>query len=252
MPARRLIAVAAGVALGAAALAAPTREVKLRQVNVKAALPEELLRPEGKPRWHLEAPPLARATRVAITEGNERLTVGSSTLAGRDRSRWVLPDHDPSQMKMGSRVRLEVDEVRTEGVDPLRIDVETIGIGWAHLPSEPREVVLQRALVHRDGEPNELVYRWVDPRAGVVAQVSGPASASGRDMVEITAASVVDDVLLGAADLKIYADEIELGANVELKYGWDKGAGTTVSSMVPDPGIANICDLVNLNTWNFS
>jgi fibronectin type III domain protein len=244
---RSLMPVAVIFALGLSALAAPTREVKTRSVRVDAPLPEDLLHPEGKTRWHLEALPLGAAATVAIDDGNERLTSGSSTFGGRDRSRWALPDRDPSQMKMGARVRLELDQVRGERTERLEIDLETIGIGWAHLPSGPREVVLQRALVR-----GELLYRWVDPRAGVVAQVAGPASASGRDLLEVREASVVEEVVLGAADLKIYSDELERGTYAELKYGWDKGAGTAVSSMVPDPGIANICDLVNLNSWNFS
>ena len=248
MRVRRLISIAAALALGLTALAAPTREVKTRSVRIDAPLPEDLLQPEGKTRWHLEALPLTGATTVAITEGNERLTVGSAMFAGRDRSRWALPDRDPSQMKMGARVRLELDEVRGEESEALAIDLETIGVGWAHLPSGPREVVLQRALVSRT-TGDTLVYRWVDPRAGVVAQVSGPTSASGREMLEVREASVVEEVVLGAADLKIYSDELERGPYAELKYGWDRGS-TPVSTLVP--GLANACDLVNLNSWNFS
>jgi len=227
----RLVPGFAALVLGLSALAAPTREVKTRSVRVDATLPEDLLYPEGKSRWHLEALPLvAAATVVSIEE------TGS-----RDRSRWLLPDRDPSQMKMGARVRLELQE--------MHVDVETVGIGWTHLPSGVREVVLQRAVLRGGGGPDTLVYRWVDPRAGVVAQVSGPLSAK---LLEVTEASVVEEVLLGAADLKIYSDELERGAYAELKYGWDKGVGTTVASLVPNPGITNICDLVNLNSWNFS
>jgi hypothetical protein len=213
--------------------AAPTREVKLRPVDVGAALPEDLVHPEGKSRWHLESLRVGAPATVRIADD-----------VSGDRSRWLLPDHDTSQMKMGARAALTMADMTAE--------IETIGIGWAHLPSGAREVVLQRALVHRDGAHDVLVYRWVDPRAGVVATTSGPASASGAFQLQITEASVVDEVTLGAADLKIYSDEIEPGIYTDLKFGWDRGAGTAVSSLVPNPGISNVCDLVNLSSWNFS
>jgi hypothetical protein len=226
MPQHRYLFLAACLALTGAAVAAPTREVSLRPVDVKAALPEDMLHPEGKTRWHLEDLTLGPAKTSSITED-----------ADKDRSRWLLPDRDLSQMRMGARASLHLLDMQA--------DVETIGIGWVHLPSGPREVLLQRAVVHPTTGSDLLVYRWVDPRAGVVAQI-----ASTR--LEITEASVVDEVLFGAADLKIYSDEVEPGMYTDLKYGWDKGAGTTVASLVPNPGISNICDLVNLNTWNFS
>ena len=46
--------------------------------------------------------------------------------------------------------------------------------GWLELPSGPREVILQRALVLRRGagesgySPDRLMHRWIDPHAGVV------------------------------------------------------------------------------------
>jgi hypothetical protein len=223
---RQRLSIAASVVLAATAIAAPTREVKLRPVDVTAALPEDMLHPEGKTRWHLEDLTLGASKTSSITED-----------ASRDRSRWLLPDRDLSQMQMGARTSLHLGDMQA--------DVETIGIGWAHLPSGPREVLLQRASVHPPSGPDLLVYRWVDPRAGVVAQITSTR-------LEIVEASVVDEVLFGAADLKIYSDELEPGIYTDLKYGWDKGASTTVASLVPNPGITNICDLVNLNTWNFS
>ena len=230
---RQPFSIAAGLVLAGAALAAPTREVRLRPVDVKAALPEDMTDPEGKTRWHLESVTVGAPRTSTITED-----------ANKDRSRWLLPDRDLSQMQMGARASLRLENMRA--------DVETVGIGWAHLPSGPREVLLQRVLVHSGSGPDVLLHRWVDPRAGIVAEISGPASSSGTTRLEITEASVVDEVLFGAADLKIYSDEVEPGIYTDLKYGWDKGAGTTVASLVPNPGISNICDLVNLNTWNFS
>src|SRR5262245_61554600 len=223
---RQRLSIAASVVLATAAIAAPTREVKLRPVDVKAPLPEDMLHPEGKTRWHLESVTAGAAKTSSITED-----------ADHDRSRWLLPDRELSQMRMGARTTVKLADMQA--------DIETIGIGWAHLPSGPREVLLQKAEVHPNTGPDLLVYRGVDPRAGVVAQIS-------RTSLEITEASVVDEVLFGAADLKIYSDELEPGIYTDLKYGWDKGVGTTVASLVPNPGIANICDLVNLNSWNFS
>jgi hypothetical protein len=227
MPLRQHLSIAASVVLATAAIAGPTRAVRLRPVDVKAALPEDLVHPEGKTRWHLEDLTLGASKTSSITED-----------ADKDRSRWLLPDRDVAQMQMGARASLKLADTTA--------DIETVGIGWAHLPSGPREVLLQRVLLHPASGPDVLMHRWVDPRAGVVAQALGPVSG------EITEASVVDEVLFGAADLKIYADEVEPGIYTDLKYGWDKGAGTTVASLVPNPGISNICDLVNLNTWNFS
>src|SRR6185436_8060528 len=76
----------------------------------------------------------------------------------------------------------------------------------------------------------------------------------GRTRLTIDSIEVVQSVLTGAATLKLYADQLYRGTFVDVKYGFDKAAGSTipVSSLVPDPGINNICDLVNLSTWNFS
>jgi hypothetical protein len=252
------------------AAAPPVRQVRLREVAVTGPLPADLLSPEGKTRWHLESLPLGAASTVSLIPENEALAVETSrdgaaarppqraVFVGADRERWILPDHDPAQMKMGSRVFLSLGESADGLLDDLQIQVETIGIGWVHLPSGPREVVLQRALLsrrkagQRSFVPERLVDRWVDPRAGVVAEVSGPASPDGRSRFVIDRASVVEEVVLGAATLRIYSDQLERGTFVDVLYGWDRGPGIAPGALVPNAGIANMCDLVNLSSWDFS
>jgi hypothetical protein len=92
----------------------------------------------------------------------------------------------------------------------------------------------------------------VSPREGVLASISGPASSDGKSRLSVDSAEVVETVLSGAATMKLYSDQLYRGNFTDLQYGWDRGPGVAVSSMVPDAGINNMCDLVNLSTWNFS
>ena len=229
-------------------LAAPAREIRAHRVSVAGKLPIDLTQPEGKSRWHLEGVPLDPAPRIVRKEAGE----------GGDRGRWVAPEGDAVQMRMGAHVLLSFDEVRDGLADHLTARVDTVGIGWLHLPSGPREVVLQRALLlrQRAGEratrPDVLVHRWVDPRTGIVAEVSGPASGDGRERLAIGDAWVADEVVTGAADLKIYENQLDRGLFVDMLYGWDKGPGFAVPSLVTNPGVVNMCDLVNLPSWDFS
>jgi len=234
-----------------AASAAPAqsaREARARRVDVSAPLPADLTSPEGRSRWHLERLPMQAAPDAEAPPG----------LSGPGRERWIAPERDLAQMKMGARLALAFDETRDGLVDHLTARVETLGIGWLHLPSGPREVVLQRALVlrQRAGEratrPDVLLHRWVDPRAGIVAEVEGPASSDGRQRLTIDRAWVTDEVVTGAADLRIYENQIDRGPFVDMLYGWDRGPGFAVPSLVPNPGIVNMCDLVNLSSWDFS
>ena len=268
---RRLVAGLFMMMLTASSLAAATvREARTRSVAAAAALPIDLLAPEGKSRWQLESiPPGATATVAIATAGDgfvqetRREGVASQlplVISGADGERWLFPDHDPSQMKMGARVSLRFDETRDGLVDRLQAVVQTVGIGWLHLPGGPQEVVLQRVLLFRQRaglramRPDALIHRWVSPREGVLAQISGPVSADGRTRLAVDSVEIVEKVLSGAADLKLYADQLYRGNFVDVKYGFDKASGTpiAVSTLVPDPGMNNICDLVNLSTWNFS
>jgi hypothetical protein len=244
------------------------REVQQRSVAPDGAIPPDLVSPEGKTRWHLESIVLGSAADVAIRtepQGFVRETRRSGAAAperlsvsGSDARRWLLPDQDPAQMKMGARVSLQFDETRDGLADRLVAEVATVGIGWLHLPGDPQEVVLQRVVLlrQRAGEramrPELLIHRFVSPREGVLAEISGPASADGRTRLAVGSIDVVDRVLSGAGSLKIYADNLYRGDFIDAKFGWNKGPGAAPSSLVPDAGINNVCDLVNLTTWNFS
>lgn len=258
--------------LASAAVAGTTvREVKTRNVAPAGALPADLLAPEGKTRWDLQSIAPGAALTIAIrnddsaffqeTRADASTSPSRVTVSGADAERWLLPDHDPAQMKMGNRVSLQFAEARDGLTDRLSAEIQTVGIGWVHLPRGPEEVVLQRVSLWRQraGEramhPDLLMHRWVSPREGVLATIAGPVSADGRTRVSVSAVSVVESVLSGASTLKMYADQIYRGPFTDLKYGYDRrGASVSpypVSSLVPDAGVANICDLVNLNTWNF-
>jgi hypothetical protein len=255
-------------ALTTSALAAPAivREVQMRAVPPQAALPADLTSPEGKTRWHLESLSLGDATTVAVSKNAQELVTEtrgtgpaavSLRISGADAERWLLPDRDPSQMKMGASVALRFEEMRDGLVDKMVAEVSTVGIGWLHLPSAPHEVVLQRALVlrQRAGEramhPDLLIHRWVSPREGVLAEISGPATSDGGRRFSVGSITVVDSVN-SAATMKLYADQLYRGTYTDINYGWDRGPGAPVSSMVPNAGVNNACDLVNLSTWNFS
>ncbi|HEX4823625.1 MAG TPA: fibronectin type III domain-containing protein [Candidatus Polarisedimenticolaceae bacterium] len=238
-------ALAASITLAAV----PVRTTRVRSVVVSAPLPSDLVSPEGKSRWHLEGAPLGESATRTITNDD---------LAAAGAERWFLPDHDPLQMKMGARVTLDLTETKDGLIDRVTAEIATVGIGWVHLPSGPEEVVLERVLLlrQRAGErafhPDLLVHRWVSPRKGVLASIAGPASSDGRSRLGVTEGTVVDDVPLGAADLKVYADSIYRGTFIDIKYGYDRGPGVAPSALVPNAGINNACDLVNLSTWDFS
>jgi len=100
--------------------------------------------------------------------------------------------------------------------------------------------------------PDLLIHRWVSPREGVLAEISGPASADGVRRLAVASVDLVESVLTGAATMKLYSDQLYRGNFNDIGYGWDRGPGATVASMVPDAGVNNMCDLVNLATWNFS
>lgn len=258
------------VALTAPAFAATTavREVETRTVALSAPVPADLASPEGKTRWHLESILLGGAATVTIstqergllqeTMATDQSASSRLVLSGADAERWLLPDHDQAQMKMGARVSLQFDETRDGLVDRLTAEVATVGIGWLHLPGNPQEVILQRVLLlrQRAGEramrPETLIHRWVSPREGVIATISGPASTDGRSRQSVGSAEIVVNVLSGAATMKLYSDQLYRGNFTDINYGWDRGPGAAVSSMVPDAGVNNACDLVNLATWNFS
>src|SRR4029077_14142336 len=128
-----------------------------------SALPADLKAPEGKTRWRLESLAPGETAAGAVARVEQRFSRNGVLYSGADAERWLLPDRDPAQMKMGAKVLLRFDEERDGVIDHVAADVATVGIGWVHLPSGPEEVVLQRV---RLGEL--LIHRWVSPREGVL------------------------------------------------------------------------------------
>lgn len=227
------------VVLTAGASAAPgtIREARTRWV-APGPLPADLASPEGKTRWHLEDLALADPATVAVAATDRGFARAGVEFAGADAETWLLPERDPSQMRMGARRVVHFDKTEKGIVEHVTGVVDTVGIGWVHLPAGPDEVVLERAVVN-----GARLYRWVSPRKGILVE-SGDGG------------TYVVDSVSSAADLKIYADQLYRGLYTDIKYGYDaRGSAVNplpVSSLVPNPGINNICDLVNLNTWDFS
>jgi Fibronectin type III domain len=284
-----LLPALAAVGLAGAAFAAepagpaastPTRQLRLGVVDLSARLPADLLSPEGKSRWNLGAVPLTRTFVRSFSETAEGVVLedragGADLSKAFDREvlyrddlyqddrdaqhaagarRWLFPDRFPDLLRPGSRTVLEFSERRGGRDERVRAEVAVVGIGWLDLPSGPREVVLQRALLSRDAGDGRgpvagtLLHRFVDPRAGVVAEIARPAAAGGGP---ITEAVVVEQVLAGAATLKIYVDQLDTPAFTGISYGWDRGAGTTIASMTPQ-GYNTMGDLIAADTWDFS
>jgi hypothetical protein len=260
--------------LAARTVSAAERVTRLQAVDTRKAVPPEMAGPEGRTRWDLTgAAPGQVFTRTLEVAGKDVVVRdaaekggGKSTLArsilvvdtagGDAAARWIFPDRYPDELRPGSRERFVLEERDDGSVDRIAVDVETVGVGWVHLPSGPREVALQRALVIREpsgaGPRTEtVVHRWIDRRAGIVAEISGPASPDGLTRLSATDASVAVEVLLGAADLKIYVDEFWLGNYAGINYGWDRGTGTAISSLTT-PGYSNMGALLAASSWNFS
>ncbi len=268
----------AAVNLAGAAFAAdpatppPTRQIRLGVVDLSARLPGDFMSPEGRSRWDLKTVPLARTFVRSFSETADEIILQDAS-AGSELSRvaykddreavegaaaarrWLFPDHFPELLRPGSRTVLEFSEERDGRQESVRAEVAIVGIGWLDLPSGPREVVLQRALLSRDvgggrgPVPERVMHRFIDPRAGVMAEIVRSTAASGGGAV--TEAVVVERVLAGAATLKIYVEQLDTPAFSGISYGWDKGAGTTIASMTPQ-GYATMGDLIAANAWDFS
>ena len=196
--------------------------------------------------------------------------------------RLLRPDAVKNALLPGTRAQYRVDqEEDTDANGPRRgarlLVTSTIaGLGWVHLPSGPREVVLERLLVlrapagdpqtgaapggnARNGAapsagfvPDRLVHRFIDPRAGVVAEISGPPDAAGRARIGVTEASVAEEVLAGVADLRLYVRDLWSTPLSDVLFSRDRGPGTPISALTPAPGVTTIGQLVALDSWDFS
>jgi fibronectin type III domain protein len=278
--------------------AVPERVIRYTTVAT-TALPRDFVEPEGRTRWDLRAAlPRDRFTRhlsedaaaVELTD-EEGLAERAASLpaasvptrpgpaawrfvdpAGQDGAlRLLRPETVPGALRPGLRTQYRVDQIALgdarPGAAPARtrlLATSTIaGIGWVHLPSGPREVVLERLLLMRASPsgansgaagfvPDRLVHRFIDPRAGVVAEISGPARPDGRSRLSVTEASVADVVLAGAADLRLYVHDLWSTPFSDILLSRDRGAGTAISAFTPAPGITTIGSLVALSSWDFS
>jgi len=269
-----LIAIGLGL-LATTAWAAPETQYEARWVRVELAreLPDDLIHPEGKTRWELTALEAGgKSVRTIDGSGSAMRMRDRGTeefswsvidahyvdLEGQDGvERWLRPERDPALFETSHRQPLRLSERLQDASAELRIEIRRVGLGWVFLPSGPREAVLQRALVLRKPEgaagyrPHLLYHRWVDPRAGVVAEVWGPVGSDGTGRVAIAGAAYIESVTRGATDLKIFADQIDRPVYTRLAYGFDRGANIAVSALTPD-AYATIGDLVGASSWDFS
>jgi hypothetical protein len=265
----------AGPAVDTVPPAGPLK-VRLARVDLSSPLPQDLLAPEGHSRWDLRSLTLRERWVRSVVPDDAAFAVedgaapGAMTAPVTRRalfqdvedpgmaSRLVRPDRAGSEaLRPGRQARLMVDETSDGVTTRLLVDAAIVGIGWVELPSGPREVVLERLLVQRRSGrsgfvPERLVHRFVDPRAGVVAEISGPPAADRRTRAGVAEAFVLDAVLQGAAEIRLYVDDLWGPVLTDLNYSRDRGAGTTVSSLTPAPGVSTLGDLIALSSWDFS
>jgi len=179
-----LLAVLAAVCLTTLTMAETLREAEWIEIEMAQELPGDLTAPEGRTRWDLTGLELGRSwTRTLSSDPEQPFSISRieeqmvslyiDSKGGDGAERWLLPVRDPLLLEAGGVEPITLTE-RTDGEErQLRITARRVGLGWIHLPSGPREVVLQRALLSEDGlsGPAILIHRWIDPRAGVVAEV---------------------------------------------------------------------------------
>lgn len=259
----------------------PGLEAQLSDVDVSGFLPEDLARPEGRTRWDLRGLILQAPWTRTLTDGNGEIavrerrgaqgatlvtsTVYSDAAGGQDALVWLHPESSGDDLIPGSRRVLALDEEaapetpsgRKTVPDHLWIEIETVGIGWVHLPDGPREVVLQRALILREKGgipgyvPETLLHRWVARPSGVVAQVWGPPSADGRTRERISGATIAKGREESLSSLaKMYEGELIAPVRTAIGYGWDRG-NVPISELTTQ-AYANTNALVAASTWDFT
>lgn len=285
---QRLVVLAASATLligvPAAAAGEILHQAKWRTVDLDYALPDDLTHPEGKTRWELSTVVPSDSWMRTIHEINGgALSVRDTrnpfpgpvhySPAARD---WWMPHRATAPLSEP----LQFSEIGERRADELWVRTQALGSGWVFLPSGPREAKLQRSLVIRSTggkggfRPDRLVYRWIDPRAGAVAEVWGRPSADGRSIVEIEGAATIESVLQGGLPLKIFRDEIEISPFQRLALGFDRmgtcvvglnscvknadctgGAGdkcTIPISEVTTIPHATMGDLIAASSWDFT
>jgi len=231
-------------------------------------VPQEMADPEGMTRWDftlvqasaerqvvvrtsLDPVGLARIDRRGELEDSLVYVGSDGDVSAR---RWLLPHSDSQLLATSATTPIRLQRIGEDVVDELWIQTRRVGIGWIHLPSGPREVVLQRALIQvkQPGagyRPQQLVHRWIDPREGVVAFVSGPTD--GQRRLAVHEAGLVSQSSQRGPALRIFADQIDPALYTRINYGFDRGPGTTVASLTP-AAHTTIGDLANATSWDFS
>ncbi len=206
-------------------------QARWRTIDLDKRYVEDLIHPEGKTRWKLQTAALGGSWIRTIRE-NE--TGALSILDSRD------PDFEPLVYEAAARDWWMPHQSGASGRDPLvyetaaagesrmvRIRTKQLSSGRLYLPGDSRQVSLQRSLVKRttsDGLvlQDRVIYRWVDPRAGAVAEVWGKAGLDGTSIVEFEGAAVVEEVMRGGVGLKIYFDELDAAVGERLNLGFDR------------------------------
>jgi hypothetical protein len=252
------------------------RETRWAMVDPGQSLPAELTDPEGKTRWDLSSLTLGRqwlrtfdsanAAQGGILRVDRWLDdLGASPVStlfedmegGTSAQRWLLPDRAPGLHSPVDSEPFEVIKVVDGKATRLRIMTRQVGVGTAQLASGQHQVVLQRAMVHRENadgtgfEPHLLFHRWVDQREGVVAETWGTLAADGVTRAELSGAAVVAETRNGKQGLRLYAEALDRPPYVRLAFGYNRGSGTAVSSLTPDAH-ATIGDLIAASSWDFS
>jgi len=254
-----LLAGLAGATAGVAADGTPAPG-RFASVAAEGGLPAELARPQGRTRWDLTGLRLGpvwprqvdlsgSGAAVLVEGGPGRTTHYSDATGGADVRQWLAPELDPQALVDPRPRQIAWTERAPDGTSSrMAAWLSREGVGWLHLPSGPREVVLQRAEVWREApgsaglRPDLLVRRFVDPRTGLVAQAWAPFGADGQAPAEMTHAAVTaagprDGAAAPAATgLRIYVEEEDVGTFNRLNYGLDVGEVTIDALMGLPPG----------------
>lgn len=253
-----------------------------QSVDLESPLPADLTAPDGKTRWELGEASVSKGWARTIREQADgmlsvretRTGFTSPVLYGAAAREWWMPH----QAATGQPLRFT--EIGEQTADELWIQTKSLGSGWVFLPSGPREARLERSLVMRSlagvGSfvPDRLVYRWIDPRAGAVAEVWGVANSNGTAISRIEGAATVESVIRGGVGLRIFQDELETSAFQRVQLGFDRRGECTFDgapcvenadctsaasdkctipvSDVTTVAHATIGDLINASSWDFT
>lgn len=241
---QRMVGLAAFLAVFAAFPATADDEAihraRWRSVDLRGPVIEDLVHPEGKTRWELGSAVLTGNWIRTIVEtdagglsvSETRRIPSESVVYSADAFDWWMPHL--ADALYGEPLIYE----ETVRANRSRVWVRTknLGTGWVFLPSGPRQATLQRSFVKRakgqDGsfQPDRVIYRWVDPRAGAVAEIWGRPGFDGSTIVEFEGARMIDEVIQGGLPLRIYRDEIQAANGERLMLGFDRMGTCTLGA----------------------